>query len=71
MAMMFKSEFMHETNKTGVNTILDETRKIADDAQKEIRHLDPLTKTMDEQIKSGRFVEGNEQEDTKPDRRKE
>lgn len=63
MALMFKSEFMHEADKTGVKKILDETRTAADEAQQEIRHLDPLTKAMDEQISSGRFVKDDAVED--------
>ena len=62
MALMFKSEFMYEAEKTGVKSILNDAREASDDIQKQARHLDPLTKAMDEQIASGRFVKDDGQE---------
>ena len=65
MALMFKSEFLHEADKTGVKSILNDASEASDDMQKQVRHLDPLTKAMDEQVASGRFVEDDGQEDSK------
>ncbi len=69
MAMVFKSEFMYEADKSGVNKILGDTRDAVRDAEREIGHLDPLAKAIDEQIESGRFekdraAEGDKRENS-------
>ena len=62
MAMMFKSEFLHEAENSGVKKTLTDARDTLESAKQEITHLDPLTKTLDEQIKTGRFTKDYEED---------
>lgn len=69
MAAVFKSEFMYEADKAGVNKIFGDTRDAVQEVKKKIGHIDPLIKAVDEQIETGRFeqdrtVEKDHQEDS-------
>lgn len=70
MAMMFKSEFAHELDDSGVKKIWKETDETVSDVHKEVKHLDPLQKAMDEQMTSGRFVTDDPEQDPPQDSHK-